>query len=78
MRFILFQEREDFTMSKPNKTEVPNIPCGPATGAASPEPKNEVLTKDSYYTGESTPGTTNYAHPEHAVGGPGHDGCNHN
>lgn len=65
-------------MSKPNKTEVPNIPYGPTTGVESLESKNEVLTKDSYYTGESTPGTTNHAHLEHAVGGPGHDGCSHN
>lgn len=62
-------------MSKPNKTEVPNIPYGPATGVSSPDPKNEAVTKGSYYTGDSTPGTSDHAHPEHADGGAGHNDC---
>lgn len=64
-------------MSKPNRTEVPNIPYGPATGTPTPDPHNEALNKDSHYTGASTPGTADHAHPEHVEGGAGHDGCGH-
>lgn len=63
-------------MNRPNKN-TPINPYGPATGIPTPEPKNEALNPDSHYTGASTPGTANNSHPEHAGGGPGHDGCNH-
>lgn len=63
-------------MSKPN-TNTPNNSYGPATGVPSPEPKNEVLKKDSHYTGASTPGTSNNAYPSHVEGGAGHDNCDH-
>lgn len=70
------KEREDLTMNKPNKN-TPNIPYGPATSIPSPELHNEALNKGSHYTGASTPGTSNNAHPEHVEGGAGHDGCDH-
>lgn len=63
-------------MSRPNNN-TPYNPYGPATGAVTPDPKNEVLTPDSHYTGKSTPGTTNHAYPQHVAGGTGHEDCDH-
>lgn len=64
-------------MSKPNNSNIPNIPYGPATGIPTPEPHNGALAPDSHYTGASTPGTADNAHPGHVEGGAGHDGCGH-
>ena len=66
-------------MSIKHKSETPHIPCGPATGIPTPEPKNEVLSKgsDHEYQKASTPGTADYAKPGHAEGGPGHVDCDH-
>ena len=63
-------------MNKPNQ-KTPDTLYGPATGIPTPEPKNGALKPDSHYTGASTPGTANNAHPEHVEGGAGHDGCSH-
>ena len=79
-RLILFQkEREEQNMSRKHVSETPHNPNGPATGVPTPEPRNEVLSKgkDHQYTGSSTPGTADHAHPGHADGGPGHKNCNH-
>lgn len=65
--------------SRKNVNVTPNNQYGPATGIPTPQPKNEVLStgKDHQYTGSSTPGTADHAHPEHVAGGPGHKNCEH-
>lgn len=66
-------------MSIKHKSETPNTPYGPATGVPTPEPHNEALStgKDHEYTGDVTPGTSNYVQVGHVPGGPGHKNCDH-
>lgn len=64
-------------MSKPNNSEIPNIPHGPATGAPTPPLKNEVLGgKEARYDDDRNPGTGAHT-PGHRAGGPGHADCDH-
>lgn len=57
-------------------SETPTINHGPATGAPSPEPKNEALG-DSRYTGAIKPGTSSAVSLGHVKGGPGHADSDH-
>jgi len=66
-------------MSIKNESVTPYNPYGPATGVPTPEKQNKVLStgKEHLYTGDVTPGTSNYVQVGHIPGGPGHKDCDH-